>query len=149
MALVGPSGGQLLLRLLSGLSHLLSSCLFSSSHTSRGIAEFHVSDFRHDDDYFLGLFLGFFPMARSIARPTGLRATPSFVPIAVPNLRTEGVAAASKVPATGPPIRPAPARIAIGFGVAAGDIGRRVVAAGALLFGFRTGFFGRLGRRGD
>ena len=54
MALVGPSGGQLLLGLLSGLSHLLSSSLFSSSHTSRGIAEFHVSDFRHDDNYFLG-----------------------------------------------------------------------------------------------
>ena len=57
MALVGPSNGQLLLRLLSGLSHFLSSCLFSSSHTSRGIAKFHVSDFRHDDDYFLGFFL--------------------------------------------------------------------------------------------
>lgn len=49
MALVGPSNGQLLLRLLSGLSHFLSSCLFSSSHTSRGIAEFHVSDFRHNN----------------------------------------------------------------------------------------------------
>ena len=54
MKLLAPSNGQLLLRLLSGLSHLLSSCLFSSSHTSRAVAEFHVSDFRHDDDYFLG-----------------------------------------------------------------------------------------------
>lgn len=65
MALVGPSNGQLLLRLLNGLSHLLSSCLFSSSHTSGGIAEFHVSDFRHD--YFI-LVVYFLP--RQVKEPT-------------------------------------------------------------------------------
>ena len=49
MRLLDPSCGQLLLGLLNGLSHLLTSCLFSSSHTSRAVAEFHVTDFRHDD----------------------------------------------------------------------------------------------------
>ena len=63
MTLVGPSCGQLLLGLLNGLSHLLTSCFFSShflssSHTSRGIAEFHVTDFRHD--YFISVVY-FFP----------------------------------------------------------------------------------------
>jgi hypothetical protein len=49
MTLVDPSGGQLLFGFLSRLRHLLSSSLFSSSHTSRGIAKFHVSDFRHNN----------------------------------------------------------------------------------------------------
>jgi hypothetical protein len=48
MTLVDPSCGQLLLGLLNGLSHLLSSS-GSGFHTSRAVAEFHVSDFRHDD----------------------------------------------------------------------------------------------------
>jgi hypothetical protein len=53
MTLVDPSCGQLLLGLLNGLSPLLTSCLFSSSHTSRAVAEFHVTDFRHD--YFISV----------------------------------------------------------------------------------------------
>ena len=58
MTLVDPSGGQLLLGFLSGLSLFLSSHFLSSSHTSRGIAEFHVTNFRHD--YFI-LVVYFFP----------------------------------------------------------------------------------------
>ena len=145
MTLVDPSGDQLLLGLLSGLSHFLSSSLFSSSHTSRGIAEFHVSNFRHDD-YFLGFFLGLVPIALSIARPTGLRDLPRFLPNPVPRLRTEGVATASKVPATVPPILPAPL-VAEGLGLIAGeDI---LLTAGEATRAGEAGFFGRLGRRGE
>ena len=70
MAFVGPSGGQLLLRLLSGLSHLLSSCLFSSSHTSRAVAEFHVSDFRHCDYSAIRKFFLLFKLGSKSRRST-------------------------------------------------------------------------------
>jgi hypothetical protein len=55
VAFVGPSGGQLLLRLflLNGLTHLFSSS-GSGFHTSRAVAEFHVSDFGHCD-YFIAV----------------------------------------------------------------------------------------------
>ena len=149
MTLVDPSGGQLLFASLpsfgksDGNSLFLRATFLNHLRDVFGNGPFGLT-FGEWHNYFF--FLGLVPKVLSIARPTGLRATPSFVPIAVPSLRTAGVAAAIKVPATGPPIRPVPF-IAIGFGVAAGDIGRLVIAAFPI--GFRTGFFGSFGRRGE
>ena len=74
MTLVDPSCGQLLLGLLNGLSHLLSSS-GSGFHTSRAVAEFHVTDFRHD--YFISVVY-FFPRqvkVLTLARRASLNAS--------------------------------------------------------------------------